>query len=257
LEDDSSEDDGVPKFKKQFNRFHEENGVRTVIGSIGSVHNGLGPLVFLSYDLSSDNFAVRMLLKPSYRHVYMSRKFAIKHSFIPSDAAPGNYGYSGLITIGKWPITLVPSASQPPRRAASLQRPDAPEHASESWSPLMQNKSPQQLAESRVPRSSAASSVLPSPDTGTKGVRRRMPSMPSTTSGQQAAQPENKTVMMDVYLSEELHFDVVLGRSFFEKRQVKLSTVDPTEVICLDNGEKIECELVILKDGRGEIVTVT
>jgi hypothetical protein len=81
--------------------------------------------------------------------------------------------------------------------------------------------------------------------------------MPSTTSGQQAAQPENKTVMMDVYLSEELHFDVVLGRSFFEKRQVKLSTVDPTEVICLDNGEKIECELVILKDGRGEIVTVT
>jgi hypothetical protein len=51
-----------------------------------------------------------MLLKPSYRHVYMSRKFAIKHSFLPIDAAPGNYGYGGLITIGKWPITLVPSA---------------------------------------------------------------------------------------------------------------------------------------------------
>jgi hypothetical protein len=40
LEDDSSEDDGVPRFKKQFNRFHEENGVRTVIGSIGSAQNG-------------------------------------------------------------------------------------------------------------------------------------------------------------------------------------------------------------------------
>jgi hypothetical protein len=40
LEDDSSEDDGVPKFKKQFNRFHEENGVRTVLGTIGSAQNG-------------------------------------------------------------------------------------------------------------------------------------------------------------------------------------------------------------------------
>lgn len=40
LEDNSSEDDSVPKFKKQFNRFHEENGVRTVIGSIGAVENG-------------------------------------------------------------------------------------------------------------------------------------------------------------------------------------------------------------------------
>jgi len=40
LGDDSSEDDGVPKFKKQFNRFHEENGVRTVTGSIGSAQNG-------------------------------------------------------------------------------------------------------------------------------------------------------------------------------------------------------------------------
>jgi len=33
--------------------------------------------------------------------------------------------------------------------------------------------------------------------------------------------------------------------------------VDLTDVVCLDTGEKIECELVILKDGRGEIVTVT
>lgn len=88
--------------------------------------------------------------------------------------------------------------------------------------------------------------------TGTKSVRR----------ARQSAQPEReltgrKEVVMDVYLSEEPHFDVVLGRSFFEKRQIKLSTVDPTDVVCLDTGEKIECELVILKDGRGEIVTVT
>jgi len=38
--DDDSEDDGVPKFKKQFERFHSENGVRTVMGSIGPVQNG-------------------------------------------------------------------------------------------------------------------------------------------------------------------------------------------------------------------------
>lgn len=68
---------------------------------------------------------------------------------------------------------------------------------------------------------------------------------------------KSKAVSVPVYLSEETHFDVVLGRSFFDCRQIKTSTVDPTEVICLDTGEKIECELVVLKDGRGEIVLVT
>ena len=38
-----------------------------------------------------------MLLKNGYRHVYMSRNFALKHGFIPRDAAPGHYGYSGLV----------------------------------------------------------------------------------------------------------------------------------------------------------------
>lgn len=37
---DDSEDDGIPKFKKEFERFHSENGVRTVMGSIGPVQNG-------------------------------------------------------------------------------------------------------------------------------------------------------------------------------------------------------------------------
>jgi hypothetical protein len=40
---------------------------------------------------------VRMLLKTGYRYVYMSRKFAMRHGFIPQDAAPGHYGYSGLV----------------------------------------------------------------------------------------------------------------------------------------------------------------
>jgi hypothetical protein len=30
----------VPKHKYEFDKFHSENGVRTVIGSIGPVNNG-------------------------------------------------------------------------------------------------------------------------------------------------------------------------------------------------------------------------
>jgi len=115
-----------------------------------------------------------MLLKSGYRHVYMSRKFATRHSFIPEDAAPGQYGYSGLVNLGKLPITVGQTETT---------------HA--------------------------------------------------------------------VYLSEESHFDVVLGRSFMEKRLIKTNPIDPTDIVCLDTGEKLDCELVILKDGKGEIVTVT
>ena len=42
-----------------------------------------------------------------------------------------------------------------------------------------------------------------------------------------------------------------------EKRMIKTDSVDPTNITCLDTGEKLDCELVILKDGKGEIVTVT
>jgi len=148
--------DGVPKHKKEFEDFHMSNGVRTITGTIGPVRN------------------VRMLLKAGYRHVYISRKFATRHGFIPQDAAPGQYGYSGLVNIGKWPITVGKTKTT---------------HA--------------------------------------------------------------------VYLSEESHFDIVLGRSFMEKRQVKTNPIDPTDIVCLDTGEKLDCELVILKDGKGDIVIVT
>ncbi|KIY43503.1 hypothetical protein FISHEDRAFT_67963 [Fistulina hepatica ATCC 64428] len=186
-------DDGVPQHKKEFERFHSENGVRTVMGSFGPVQN------------------VRMLLKSGYRHVYISRKFALKHNFLPDDAAPGSYGYGGLVNIGMWPITLYPSGSPP--------------------------------AHGTVDK------LTPSVFNAKKGHK---------ANGVVAATPSSPgTVQVPVYLSEEQHFDVVLGRSFFEKRQVRTSAVDLTDVVCLDTGEKIECELVILKDGRGEIVTVT
>jgi len=149
-------DDGIPQHKKDFNKFHSENGVRTVVGKVGPVED------------------VRMLLKNGYRHVYMSRNFAMKHAFIPRDAAPGHYGYSGLVNIGQWPLTL-----------------------------------------------------------------------------------GRTTTNHTVYLSEETHFDVILGRAFMERRGIKTDPLDLTSVICLDTGEKLECEVVVIRDGKGDIVTIT
>lgn len=63
--------------------------------------------------------------------------------------------------------------------------------------------------------------------------------------------------MHSVYLSEETHFECILGRSFMERRGIKIDPLDPTNVVCLDTGEKLDCELVIIRDGNGEIVTVT
>jgi len=154
-----------------------------------------------SPDQADSNFVfpiVRMLLKSGHRHVYISRKFALKHGFIPADAAPGHYGYGGLVNLGKWPITLLP-----------------------------------------------ATATSPGPEAGVSANSNSQPT------------PKPMSVSIPVYLSEEPHFDVVLGRSFFERRQIRTSSIDPTEVVCMDTGEKIECELVVLKDGRGDIVTVT
>ncbi|KAG8894575.1 hypothetical protein FRB99_001133 [Tulasnella sp. 403] len=143
-------------YQTKFNKFHTENGVRTVTGKIGPVEG------------------VRMLLRKGHRHVYLSRAFALQHGFIPADTAPGHYGYTGLVQIGKWPITL-----------------------------------------------------------------------------------GRTTTVHDVYLSEEAHFDVILGRSFMERRGIKLDALDSTSVICMDTGEKVDCDLVVIKDWRGEVVTIT
>ncbi|KAG9316482.1 hypothetical protein JVU11DRAFT_2518 [Chiua virens] len=188
------------KHRKEFEKFHSENGVRTVLGTIGPVENGQSELFGTGqFPGETDSRAVRMLLKSGYRHVYMSRKFALRHGFIPADAVPGLYGYGGLVNLGKWPVTLVPTASS-----------------------------------------------------ASHGLHASM-----STNGKSQPPPKPKSVSIAVYLSEEPHFDVVLGRSFFERRQIRMSSIDPTEVVCMDTGEKIECELVVLKDGRGDIVTVT
>lgn len=45
-------------------------------------------------------------MKNGHRACYMSRDFAQQHGFIPTDAAPGRYGYGGLTSLGRWPITV-------------------------------------------------------------------------------------------------------------------------------------------------------
>jgi hypothetical protein len=45
-------------------------------------------------------------MKPGHRYCYMSREFAQQHAFIPKDAAPGLYGYSGITNLGNWPIKV-------------------------------------------------------------------------------------------------------------------------------------------------------
>lgn len=91
-------EDHTPQFKKEFEKFHNENGVRTILGDIGPVQNGEQHRAYFVNAMNlSDERPVRMLLKNGYRHVYISRKFALRHGFIPPDAAPGHYGYGGLV----------------------------------------------------------------------------------------------------------------------------------------------------------------
>lgn len=173
-----------------------------------------------------------MLLKTGYRHVYISRKFAMKHGFIPDNAAPGYYGYGGLVNIGTWPVTLkiVPKDNSSTNNASDDTQ--LPEHVS-----------------------TALDGPTTGGDTGT--VRSKRSKKPPVNGQHPTASPGQKPVLVSVYLSEEPHFDVVLGRSFLEKRHIKIDPTDMTNVVCMDTGDKIHCELVILKDGRGEIVTVT
>ncbi|KAK4058519.1 hypothetical protein OIO90_000681 [Microbotryomycetes sp. JL221] len=74
----------VPDYKIKFEEFHNQLGVRTFIGSIGPIEN----------------------MKAGHRACYMSRAFAQQHNFIPKDAAPGFYGFSGITNLGTWPIKI-------------------------------------------------------------------------------------------------------------------------------------------------------
>jgi hypothetical protein len=65
-----------------------------------------------------------------------------------------------------------------------------------------------------------------------------------------------KTTTHTVYLAEENQFDVVLGRSFMEARRVQTDPTDFSSVVCMDNGDSLECKIIVIRDGRGDFVTV-
>lgn len=141
--------------KVAFEEFHSQRGVRLLRGSLGPVTN------------------VPMMLKSGYRHVYVSRSFALEHGFIPVDTTPGTYGYNGITNLGKWPV-----------------------------------------------------------------------------------QVGSKAVPCTVMLAEDSFFPVILGRSFMEKRGVRTDPIDMTSVIFMDNGERADVEVVVVRDELGQPVPI-
>ena len=145
----------TPSHKIAFEEFHSQRGVRLLKGSLGPVSN------------------VPMMLKNGYRHVYVSRSFALDHGFIPRDTTPGTYGYNGITNLGKWPV-----------------------------------------------------------------------------------QVGSKAVPCTVMLAEDSYFPVILGRSFMEKRGVRTDPLDMTSVIFMDNGERADVEVVVVRDEHGNPVPI-
>lgn len=145
----------VPSHKIAFQEFHSQLGVRLLKGSIGPVQD------------------VPMMLKSGYRHVYVSRSFALTHGFIPKDTTPGTYGFNGITNLGKWPV-----------------------------------------------------------------------------------QVGSKAVPCTVMLAEDSYFPVILGRSFMEKRGVRTDPIDMTSVTFMDNGERADVEVVVVRDEHGEPVPI-
>ncbi|KAL9933737.1 hypothetical protein V8E36_007395 [Tilletia maclaganii] len=148
--------DSVPAHKIAFQEFHAQLGVRLLKGSIGPVQD------------------VPMMLKSGYRHVYVSRTFALTHGFIPKDTTPGTYGFNGITNLGKWPIQI-----------------------------------------------------------------------------------GSKAVSLTVMLAEDSYFPVILGRSFMEKRGVRTDPIDMTSVTFMDNGERADVEVVVVRDEKGEPVNIS
>lgn len=145
----------VPSHKIAFQEFHSQLGVRLLKGSIGPIQD------------------VPMMLKSGYRHVYVSRSFALNHGFIPKDTTPGTYGFNGITNLGKWPV-----------------------------------------------------------------------------------QVGSKAVPCTVMLAEDSYFPVILGRSFMEKRGVRTDPIDMTSVTFMDNGERADVEVVVVRDEHGEPVPI-
>jgi hypothetical protein len=201
-----------------------------------------------------------MLLKEGYRHVYISRIFAAKHGFIPKDAVPGHYGYGGIV---QWVVSsssffstfsfFLPHSSLARSLAVPLPFFPLTPLPDRTHPPFLFSLSP--FLPSNAKLTNTANSIGKFPIT--------LPPGPTTTTH-------------TLYLTEETHFDVVLGRSFIERRGIMFDGVDQTRVVCRMPGKdgkskgregegnegeeeevKLEVEIVVLRDGRGEVVTVT
>ncbi|GFZ44890.1 hypothetical protein JCM24511_02616 [Saitozyma sp. JCM 24511] len=142
--------------KRAWHEFHDNQGVRTVLGKVGAVDN------------------VRMLLKPGYRNVYVSRAFAVKNGLVDKKYGMGHGGYAGLRTLGNVPITVA-----------------------------------------------------------------------------------GRTMSHPAMINEEMHFDVVLGRTWVEKMNVKIDPLDQTILTYMDTGESIPCDIVVLRDAAGSKIHIT
>ncbi|RSH89657.1 hypothetical protein EHS25_002208 [Saitozyma podzolica] len=142
--------------KRAWHEFHDNQGVRTVLGKVGAVDN------------------VRMLLKPGYRNVYVSRAFAVENGLVDKKYGMGHAGYAGLRTLGNVPITVA-----------------------------------------------------------------------------------GRTMSHPAMINEEMHFDVVLGRTWVEKMNVKIDPLDQTILTYMDTGEPIPCDIVVLRDAAGSKIHIT
>lgn len=67
----------------------------------------------------------------------------------------------------------------------------------------------------------------------------------------------SRTSAHKAYVTEENKFDVILGRAWIEKMGVKIDPLDQTVLTYMDTGEPIACDVVVLKDEKGDIITIT
>jgi len=75
--------------------------------------------------------------------------------------------------------------------------------------------------------------------------------------GQVSITVAGKTQKHQAMVSEEEHFDVVLGRTWVERMNIKVDPIDATNLTYMDNGATIPCDIVVLKDDKGNKIHIT
>ncbi|KAK4053482.1 hypothetical protein OIV83_001649 [Microbotryomycetes sp. JL201] len=94
----SSRQNGAPSISSA-----RSQDTQDTLGAKSKRTKSLAPSV-PDYKIKFEEFHNQM--KAGHRACYMSRAFAQQHNFIPKDAAPGFYGFSGITNLGTWPIKV-------------------------------------------------------------------------------------------------------------------------------------------------------